>query len=72
MPDLVRAYIVLIMILSLTYILTLLIEESFVRLVVSTLFSATLICVCGYYIILPKNIRDKVLMVAKNKILNRD
>ena len=72
MPDLVRAYIVLIMILSLTYILTLLIEESFVRLVVSTLFSATLICICGYYIILPKNIRDKVLMVAKNKILNRD
>ena len=72
MPDLVRAYIVLIMILSLTYILTLLIEESFVRLVVSTLFRATLICVCGYYIILPKNIRDKVLMVAKNKILNRD
>ena len=71
MPDLVRAYVVLIIILSFTYTITLLIEESFARLVISTLFSTALICVCGYYIILPKNMRDKVLMAAKNKILNR-
>lgn len=72
MPDLVRTYVASIMILSLTYTPTLLIERSFVRLIVSTLFSATLVYIYGYYITLPKNIRDKVLMVAKSRILDRD
>ncbi len=69
-PDLFRYYLVMILVLVPTYSVTFLMNESFARLVVVLLISTVLIVLLGYFIVLPKNIRSKVVSTIK-KIIKR-
>ena len=69
-PDLIRCYSTLVITLAGTFYITTVMEEGFPRLLVSASTSTLLVCVLGYYVILPKGIRVKLLEAVKSKINN--
>ena len=67
-PDIFRSYAVLVLLIAITYAFTLLMEESFLRLIITTFISTVMICLLGYFVILPKEIRDKVFTLVKERV----
>jgi hypothetical protein len=54
-----------------TFLITLYMDESFLRLVLTTITSTLIVCLLGYYVVLPKDMQSKVVTAIKNKILNK-
>ena len=70
-PDLLRNYMVMFVAIGITYLFSTVVEESFGRLVFSTLISSMLVGSLGYFVILPQNVREKVIGEVKKKIFKR-
>ncbi len=71
-PDLMRNYFVLGVVLFLAFSITHLIEESFLRLMFCTFTNAILVSLLGFRIVLPCNLRHKILNHIKNKYIKND
>lgn len=70
-PDLLRNYLVMFIALVATCLFKNLLEECFIRLVLSTIISSILVGGLGYFVILPQAMREKIVVVIKNKVFNR-
>lgn len=68
-PDLTRCYFTIVITLVGTYFITLVMEEGFLRLLLSVLTSTLLVCLLGYYVILPRDIRNRILISIINKFI---
>lgn len=55
-----------------TFLITNVMQESFLRLVVVCVISTLLISVIGYRFILPVSIREKIIEKIKNKIWKKE
>jgi O-antigen/teichoic acid export membrane protein len=71
MPDVLRDYLVMSIVMGATFLITLYMDESFLRLVLTTITSTLIVCLLGYYVVLPKDMQSKVVTAIKNKILNK-
>lgn len=69
-PELIRGYFTMVVTLVGTYYLSLFMEEGLFRLIVTVLTSTLLVCIFGYYVILPKEIRNRLLILIKTKFSN--
>lgn len=69
-PDILRNILVMSIVLAATYTITVLMGESLLRFLLITLISSILVCILGYYVIFPKEMRCKVVKMIKNKIRN--
>lgn len=69
-PDLIRCYSTMMITLAGTYFVTMVLGEGFPRLVVTLLTSTLLVCVLGYYVILPRDIRNRILTSLKTKLMD--
>jgi Na+-driven multidrug efflux pump len=66
--DMVRTYSILIVVIAVPYFIISNMEESFVRLVVTTILTTLITCVLGFYILLSKNLRGRIISFIKTKI----
>lgn len=66
--DILRCYIVMVFVLVITYTITFIMDESFLRFFFSFFTSSILIILLGYYVIFPPQMRRKLIMMIKNKI----
>ena len=71
-PDMMRNYATLILILTVLFVLSSQLDESFLRLVITTIVSTVLVGLLGYYIVLPSYMREKVLFYIKTKLFRND
>ena len=60
-PELIRDYTTMIVTLVGTFLITMVMEEGLFRLLVTMLTSTLLVCIFGYYIILPRDISNRLL-----------
>lgn len=69
LADLLPYYGSMIIVIAIPFYLVHTFEESFLRLVLTTVFCTLLTLVFGYCVLIPKNLRNKVLSLVKNKFL---
>lgn len=69
-PELIRGYSTMVVTLVGTYFISFVMEEGFSRLIVTALISTLLVCIFGYYAILPQNIRNRLLILIKTRFSN--
>ena len=66
--EILRCYFIMIVVLGVSYYITTYIDESFLRLILTTAVSSVLTCSLSYFILFPKEIRVKFIAYAMSKL----
>ena len=66
--EIIRCYSIMILVFGASYFITTYIDESFLRLIITTAVSSVLTCSLSYFILFPKEIRVKFIAYAMSKL----
>lgn len=66
--EMAKFCLILSIVIAITYVVSLSLKASFVRLMISIILSAFCTSILGYYVILPKDVRNKVSRYASNRL----
>ena len=68
--DLVPYYGIMVLVIATPFFLLKFVDEGFVRFIITTIVTSSLTLLLGYYVLMPRNIRTKILVAVKTKILH--